>query len=461
MLHRESIDICGISEHWLKESDLHFLNSIDANYDSHGSFDRDLTILGRRKVGKCGVCLLWKKQYSEIISRLTLDNEDRIIGIQVKTNPNNFLFVFQVYPPCSNHSIDLYRDYIDKIEDLLSMYAEKGTVILVGDFNSDISESSSRSKYLCSLLQRLNLSSVNSQSICKGAKYTNVNYNGASESLIDHVLLPVEKVDLVTRCEILEDNALNVSSHRAIVCSLHVQMCYLQTPPCPVHVINWKKVSETQKEGYINRLKENETLLTLLDSEIKSKNDTDLFYKSVVETFNDINKVCFPKIKFKHFLKPYWDNDLKEANKLCKLKRWSWILAGGYRYGNEFTEYKAAKKHFRYLHRMKVSNFIAKTHEEIDKSAEVDSAYFWRLINNRKKLSNTASGSELIFDNCVYRDPKDINKQWASYYKNLYSPSESHTFVQQYRDSIEADLDVINDTVVRQDVDMSTLIPIT
>ena len=35
--------------------------------------------------------------------------------------------------------------------------------------------------------------------------------------MIDHILLPIEKYDLVTSCEILDDDALNVSNHRPIL----------------------------------------------------------------------------------------------------------------------------------------------------------------------------------------------------------------------------------------------------
>ena len=41
-LYRNKIDICGISEHWLYEKDLQFLNQLDNSYISYAVADSDL-----------------------------------------------------------------------------------------------------------------------------------------------------------------------------------------------------------------------------------------------------------------------------------------------------------------------------------------------------------------------------------------------------------------------------------
>ena len=51
LLDSEIIDICGISEHWLYPTDLHFLNSINPNYTSLGICDSDLIVYRNRTVG--------------------------------------------------------------------------------------------------------------------------------------------------------------------------------------------------------------------------------------------------------------------------------------------------------------------------------------------------------------------------------------------------------------------------
>ena len=62
ILAQRNIDICGISEHWLYEKDLMFFNKLDGNYKSHAVADISLNFPGRRKVGKGGVAILWRKK---------------------------------------------------------------------------------------------------------------------------------------------------------------------------------------------------------------------------------------------------------------------------------------------------------------------------------------------------------------------------------------------------------------
>ena len=51
----KNIDLRGLSEHWLYEKDLIFLNQINSNYNCHVVSDFDLRFPGRRRVGKGGI----------------------------------------------------------------------------------------------------------------------------------------------------------------------------------------------------------------------------------------------------------------------------------------------------------------------------------------------------------------------------------------------------------------------
>ncbi len=55
----ESIDICGISEHWLYNHNLHFLDCIHSSNRSYAKADGDLGLPGNRRVGKGGVAFFW------------------------------------------------------------------------------------------------------------------------------------------------------------------------------------------------------------------------------------------------------------------------------------------------------------------------------------------------------------------------------------------------------------------
>ena len=72
--------------------------------------DKDLSKPSHRRVGKGGVCLLWHRKFDKYVSPIILE-DDRIIGIQIVLGPNNRTFVFQVYLPCINHPLSVYKDY--------------------------------------------------------------------------------------------------------------------------------------------------------------------------------------------------------------------------------------------------------------------------------------------------------------------------------------------------------------
>ena len=133
-LSSKRIDICGLAEHWLYEKDLIFLNQINSNYICHAVSDFDLKFPGRRRVGKGGVALLWHKRLDSFITPLSFE-DDTIIGLQLEICPSFYIYIFQA---CSNHPIAKFREYIDKLSNLLGLYAEKGLVLIMGDINTNM-----------------------------------------------------------------------------------------------------------------------------------------------------------------------------------------------------------------------------------------------------------------------------------------------------------------------------------
>ena len=58
LLKEQNLDICIISEHWLFEDSLSFLDSINANYLSLGVSDKSLNPLDPYRRGKGGIGIL-------------------------------------------------------------------------------------------------------------------------------------------------------------------------------------------------------------------------------------------------------------------------------------------------------------------------------------------------------------------------------------------------------------------
>lgn len=62
-------------------------------------------------MGEGGIAILWHKKYNDVVVPLCIDS-GRIVGIQLEYSPGQYLYIFQVYLPCCNHSIDSYRECI-------------------------------------------------------------------------------------------------------------------------------------------------------------------------------------------------------------------------------------------------------------------------------------------------------------------------------------------------------------
>ena len=198
--------------------------------------------------------------------------EDRIIVVQIEIFPAEYIFVLQVYFPCSNYSIAEYRDVLHRLDNYINFYAERRTVITMGDFNTNLKyhrRFDSRSKALCALLNSNNHVAINTLALCEGATSTFVSYDGKFESFTEYIILPVEKVDTVNECVILDDDALNVSQHRPIFCSIrYPQFRLANVDQVPDRII-WKKVDTDMVNDFQMQMENHNSLTAVINSELK------------------------------------------------------------------------------------------------------------------------------------------------------------------------------------------------
>ncbi|XP_069109187.1 uncharacterized protein [Argopecten irradians] len=227
-LTSHNIDICGISEHWLLEEQRYLFQSIHGDFDSHLISDFSLHPMAQNRRCKGGVALLWRKRLS---SRVTaVDSDDDRIAILKLTLNSEVIFFIQVYFPTTRYGAELYSEYIAKLNDLCSSFLLEGSVVILGDVKARLSGprmvgyENHRGHLLPCILDRNQLYSVTTSSVCKGPLFTYVHSEDGSSSLIDHIIIQVSKTDFVKECRILGHIFLNVSNHRPIVCELCFSM---------------------------------------------------------------------------------------------------------------------------------------------------------------------------------------------------------------------------------------------
>ncbi len=175
-------------------------------------------------------------------------------------------------------------------------------------------------------------------------------------------------------------------------------------------------------------------------TDLKSPADIDNLYRQIVNTIDTVTRRNIPKSKFRHYLKPYWNQELTMQHNQMKSLRQQWISDGRPRGSchTSYTNYKQSKCKFRQMHRRAVDAYDTQQLIEIDKTLEVDSASFWREINKRRNYSRTSPGAEMKFGETTYRQPEEITTQWGHYFANLYSPLDIPSFDDSFKTEIES-----------------------
>ena len=245
--------------------------------------------------------------------------------------------------------------------------------------------------------------------------------------MIDHVLLPAERIDTVAYCKIPDDHVLNVSRHRPIICGLNIPLTDFASENASISThIAWHKLDEQTMRAYESEL--SNTLLSKSNAlDIRARERIDMRHNIIIESITIASDLTLPKTKFRPYLKPYWDRALKDLHAAMREKRRVWVREGRPRGRNyvSYNEYKSSKRLFRAHHRACAERFLLELNAEIDQAAEVDSNLFWKKVNSRRHKSHSHTGSEIKFGDNVCREPEDIVSGWGCYFKKLYSENEN------------------------------------
>ena len=453
-LKARSIDICGISEHWLRPENSYLLNTFNKDYTSHVVVNKDIRTLNSRRIGKGGVAFLWKNDLSSQIEVIDTD-DDRLAMIKVIL-PETSLFFIQVYLPTSSYSLDYFIERVDKIFDLYNMHCCDEHVVIMGDFNARITNDTrnmnTRDQYLLNAINLYNFRIMTNTNSCRGPRFTFTPYGPGSNTFIDHVVVSELLYSEVNSCCVLEDAPLNVSRHFPIVLSLnitrtftnyHTHQCYQRS------IFNWKIDSEI--ECYRESVTEN-----LQNSQINFS-DPNEAYDTIVKSLNSAAEGYISKRTFCKHLKPYWSAELKEIHKDMRKARAVWVNEGKPRYDTDSRkQYKDIKRSFRRLLRKKYSDYEKEENDRIDHLAEVDQKGFWKAVNARKSRARAGQGSEIKFDSTTLRDPDKIVDGWKNYFTELYSKCENPDFDEAFK----AEVDQFVESKVNDNDSLSSYLPI-
>ncbi|VDI62407.1 Hypothetical predicted protein [Mytilus galloprovincialis] len=292
-LEKYEINICALFEHWLRKCNIHFLQQIDSKYKLYAiSVDELLPTTQKCSNYRKGVALLVSSNIDRyVVHELDVDS-DRIIGIKIHLPNDVTIFFFCVYLPAASLAVDLFKEYVDLLHELYSVYSQNGIVIFAGDFNAKV--------------QGPRVSGVQDDR----SKILRRGYENGPCSTIDHIIVLDNLPFKPENVNILDDHGLNLSDHFPIICTFNLGDS-LTRPNLSTSSTNiaWNKaLSNGCLTDYAFAVSQN---LWTVDT---NQTDIEKYYSEIVNNLVLAARDTLPIVKHKRHSKPYWNDHLTELH---------------------------------------------------------------------------------------------------------------------------------------------------
>ena len=390
---------------------------------------------------------MWSCQIANSVRPHHNTGTDRMCMIEITQEGGRKLFVISVYLPYQGCTTSNFHEEINVLENIISEYSEKGSVVVIGDINVHMgSEYGVRGwgvtypnghAYMRAM-QRCDMSVVDIGEKGSGPIYTF--HNSLGVSYIDHCAVSNCILPEVQSCSVIDDEIRNVSDHLPLTVSIAVS-CITGKQGCVHQQVAWHKLTQDQIYSQYTEPLEEQTklLLTQLGVEsqdilenqssgINSKNiNTEHVAQRLTEMFIYANSQL-PQTKYNKHMKPYWDGDLTILSRTEKLKWQQWVHAGRPRdpQNELYIQYKDAKRHFRAAQRRKIADYENKCMGELAQTQEIDQRFFWYTVNKKRKKVYTVSPIHNETGDIV-TEPSEIRREWNAYYQRLYTAPVENT----------------------------------
>jgi hypothetical protein len=169
--------------------------------------------------------------------------------------------------------------------------------------------------------------------------------------------------------------------------------------------------------------------------------DIEYVLSGITQILSSSAKEILPCKRNRPILRPYWNNDLKNARTKSRECRRKWIVEG--RPGNSdnaaFREYKAAKCEFRKLLRRKCFEHERNEFSNMDEFYDKDRSRFQKEISAKQK-SYSGVCNELKIDGRLITEKEELLSVWKAHYEQLYMPKESPVYDEQFKVFVEQQL---------------------
>ena len=440
----QASDVFVVSEHWLPEQELYKLGHMHPDFCATGKAGDSK----HKHSSHCwgGVALLYRREYGTRISEVNVDS-NRLCAICIHHANNVDISIIGAYLPQSACKNDNFYDELIVLDELLTRCLSSGEVILMGDLNCHFGsecgprgwgKTTAHARALHKVLARHGLTIVDLQNKCTGPNFT-YHVPGIGKSYIDHCVISETLCKTVIKCNIIDDCIVNTSDHLPVAVSLDIVCCKQRSSIKPENYqVAWHKLNSEQVyaeytckvEQVLKRELENLGAPSVEHLNVCNVGGSMNSAECIIHVLIDVMNRCsdsLPKKGFDGRLKPYWNHSLACISKRKKQIFKIWKMAGRPRDESNviWIEYKKVKTMFRKEQKSAIYQYEIENMKNFAKHAEVDSSFFWYMVNISRNIKNRKATPVKLDNGEVLTDLADINMSWFEYFKDMFSPGQS------------------------------------
>jgi len=419
----KKFDIILLQEHWLYPDDLSYISQLSPDFCSFSlsPMSIDDRLLSGRPHG--GVSIMWRKNLSQYANIIQYD-DNRILGLELKTNSHVFLFLSVYLPYECDIFYDDYCFYLNKIQCIIETASTPYTFVL-GDFNANISSDSVFGTELIDFCDTNNLCFIDKYMLLPDS-FTYISQAHGTTSWLDHCITTSSGQEIVSNSYIIKD----------IVCSDHLPLCIdvncdissicdTITIKEPKNVYKWNLATDNNKQEYkmcsckfLSNIVLPIAALSCKDANcIAHKSEIDCFYNSILSAIKQATSECIPRVKSaSNFHQvPGWNEYVQEHHNMARDSFKWWNVNNRPRHGYIYDAMRISRARFKYaLRQVKHIEETARADSMARDFYDNDVNEFWKTVKKVSQCGNMQANSIDGISGEV-----DISCFWKDHYQKL------------------------------------------
>ena len=298
-----------------------------------------------RGCGSMGI--IWNSSLP--VNNVSIDS-DRIVAVQLNVSSSSTLNIVGVYLPTADNPLDVYKQYLQELENVVYALQTSGPVLILGDFNVHIGQAhsnraqcqtNSQGHLLMDMIDRTGHYAVSLSDLATGPTHTF--FGGGRNTTVDFCFIDCWAAHLVFECEVQQRHPLNLSDHLALNVKLDCKPQVMVHHEDTNRKLNWTKAASNGSIVNFQNMVSS-SLTPFLEHPLVSITEVDKEIASVVTLLHQAAAATIPisrcKSRVKHFIH---DEELKQKCQASKSAWKTWRDANRPRSGPLYQQMKTTK----------------------------------------------------------------------------------------------------------------------